>query len=153
MGESFEQALVRAQALGIAERDPKADLEGWDASVKASILSTVVLGRELRPDEVHREPLDQQVAARAQAEARAGRRLRMVLELDGSAAAWTPQTLSPRDPLFMLDGFSMGLELQTDRAGHLFVALLNPDVRQTAFALLADFVVLARSRAASARLK
>ncbi len=38
-GMEFDQALKRAQALGIAEQDPSADIEGWDSARKLSILS------------------------------------------------------------------------------------------------------------------
>ncbi|HET7719549.1 MAG TPA: homoserine dehydrogenase, partial [Acidimicrobiales bacterium] len=36
-GQSFAEALAEAQALGYAERDPTADVEGHDAAAKASI--------------------------------------------------------------------------------------------------------------------
>jgi homoserine dehydrogenase len=40
-GRSFEDALAEAQRLGYAEPDPTADVEGYDASYKLSILSTI----------------------------------------------------------------------------------------------------------------
>ena len=56
-GESLEDALAGAQELGIAEADPSYDLEGWDASVKATVLANVLMGADLRPADVRREGL------------------------------------------------------------------------------------------------
>src|SRR5574337_493760 len=54
-GLSFEQAVKKAQDLGIAETDPSADVDGWDAAVKVSALRTVLMGAPLKPQEVDRE--------------------------------------------------------------------------------------------------
>ena len=37
-------ALAEAQALGYAERDPTADVEGFDAAAKAAIIASVAFG-------------------------------------------------------------------------------------------------------------
>ena len=42
---SYEDALAQAQALGYAERDPSADVEGFDACRKISILASVASGK------------------------------------------------------------------------------------------------------------
>ncbi|MBR5349517.1 MAG: homoserine dehydrogenase [Lachnospiraceae bacterium] len=42
---SYEDALAQAQALGYAERDPSADVEGFDACRKIAILASVASGR------------------------------------------------------------------------------------------------------------
>jgi homoserine dehydrogenase len=43
-GRSFDEAIRRAQAMGIAETDPAADLDGWDAAVKVVVLTIVLMG-------------------------------------------------------------------------------------------------------------
>ena len=53
-GVSYEGALGEAQELGLAERDPTADVEGYDAMAKAMILAALVSGRQLRVEEVVR---------------------------------------------------------------------------------------------------
>ena len=40
-GESFDAALGRMQAEGIAEADPSLDVDGWDAAAKTSALANV----------------------------------------------------------------------------------------------------------------
>ena len=49
-GRSFAEAVRQAQAIGIAETDPSADVDGWDAAVKVSALATVLMGLPLKPD-------------------------------------------------------------------------------------------------------
>lgn len=48
-GQSFENALAEAQALGYAEADPSADVEGLDACRKICILADLGFGRNVEP--------------------------------------------------------------------------------------------------------
>jgi homoserine dehydrogenase len=54
-GVSYAEALSEAQGLGFAERDPTADVEGFDASAKAAILASVAFGRDVVAGDVYRE--------------------------------------------------------------------------------------------------
>ena len=54
-GESFSEALAEAQQLGFAERDPSADVEGWDAAAKAAIIASVAFGAQVVAGDVYRE--------------------------------------------------------------------------------------------------
>ena len=54
-GASYAEALSEAQSLGYAERDPTADVEGFDAGAKAAILATVAFGAEVVAGDVYRE--------------------------------------------------------------------------------------------------
>jgi homoserine dehydrogenase len=54
-GASYAEALATAQQLGLAERDPAADVEGHDAVAKLMILAGLVFGQQLRVDQVGRQ--------------------------------------------------------------------------------------------------
>lgn len=54
-GSSYEEALKEAQSLGYAEFDPTADVEGFDATYKLSILSSLAFSTKVYMDDVHRE--------------------------------------------------------------------------------------------------
>ncbi|MDQ6726816.1 MAG: homoserine dehydrogenase, partial [Actinomycetota bacterium] len=54
-GQSFADALAEAQALGYAERDPTADVEGHDAAAKAAIIASLAFGIRVVADDVYRE--------------------------------------------------------------------------------------------------
>src|SRR5215467_31327 len=47
-GRSFDDAVRRAQAMGIAETDPSADIDGWDSAVKVAALTIALLGVPIR---------------------------------------------------------------------------------------------------------
>ncbi len=54
-GADFAEALSEAQSLGYAERDPSADIEGFDAGAKAAIIATVAFGAEVVAGDVYHE--------------------------------------------------------------------------------------------------
>src|SRR5579875_1143770 len=54
-GTGYQQALAEAQSLGYAERDPTADVEGYDAAAKAAILANVAFGARVVAGDVYRE--------------------------------------------------------------------------------------------------
>ena len=54
-GASYTEALSEAQSLGYAERDPTADVEGFDAGAKAAIIATVAFGAVVVAGDVYHE--------------------------------------------------------------------------------------------------
>ena len=60
---SFAEALAEAQALGYAEADPTADVEGFDAAAKAAILAGLAFHTRVTIDDVHREGISGVTAA------------------------------------------------------------------------------------------
>jgi homoserine dehydrogenase len=54
-GASYAEALAEAQALGFAEADPTADVEGYDAGAKAAIIASIAFGASVTAADVHHE--------------------------------------------------------------------------------------------------
>ena len=54
-GASYADALAEAQALGYAEADPTADVEGYDAGAKVAIIASIAFGASVVADDVHHE--------------------------------------------------------------------------------------------------
>src|SRR5207302_5714116 len=54
-GASYGDALAEAQALGFAERDPTADVEGFDAGAKAAIIASIAFGARVVAGDVYHE--------------------------------------------------------------------------------------------------
>ncbi len=54
-GVGYEEVLREAQALGYAERDPAADVEGHDACRKIAILTSLVYGKQVDYQDIHTE--------------------------------------------------------------------------------------------------
>lgn len=62
-GAAFDDVLAEAQALGYAEADPTADVDGLDAGDKIAILASLAFGGRIDLEQVHREGIRQVSAA------------------------------------------------------------------------------------------
>jgi homoserine dehydrogenase len=51
-GEGFDAILAEAQALGYAEADPSADVDGYDARSKLALLSALAFGERITPSDI-----------------------------------------------------------------------------------------------------
>jgi homoserine dehydrogenase len=149
-GESLENALISAQTLGIAEAEPSYDLEGWDASVKATVLANVLMGADLRPAGVRREELGAEAMRRAQAGLAPGLRLKQMVEVTRAGNEIIGRVyviaLPEDDILGRLSGMETGLQLHTDTMGELTLIEGEGGPGQTALGVLADLVAIARAR-------
>lgn len=143
-GESFDHALARMQAAGVAEADPSLDVDGWDAAAKTAVLANVLLDADMTPLLVAREGIGPETAARALAARARGRRLKLVASARGrgsaAACAVELQELAPDDPLSTLDGQANALELDTWPLGRIVITQRDGGLEKTAYALLNDLV-------------
>ncbi|NNE11777.1 MAG: homoserine dehydrogenase, partial [Ilumatobacter sp.] len=62
-GAEYGEALAEAQELGYAERDPTADVEGYDAGAKAAIIATIAFGTKVVAGDVYHEGISGITAA------------------------------------------------------------------------------------------
>ena len=62
-GADYDSALADASALGYAEADPTADVEGYDAAAKAAILASIAFHTRVTADDVYREGLTKVTSA------------------------------------------------------------------------------------------
>src|SRR5262249_25310366 len=151
-GETLDEALAGARRLGIAEADPRNDLDGWDASVKATVLANGLMGADLQPQDVRREGLGDEAMRRAQAALAPGLTLKQVAEVRREHGAVVARVqllaLPPSDALAQLAGMEAGLQLRTDTLGELTLIEGEGGPGQTAFGVLADLIAVARRTAA-----
>ncbi len=143
-GHSLAEAVKAAQAIGIAETDPSADLDGWDAAVKVCALVTVLMDYPLRPGEVKREGirgLDETAIREARA---AGQPIKLVCRAErtpgGVQASVRPERVSADDPLASVLGTSSLIHFELDVLPGLTIIEHNPGPETTAYGLLADFL-------------
>lgn len=147
-GRTLEEGIAEAQRLGIAEADPSADLDGWDASAKASVLATVLMESPVTPAQVERLEVGAQAMRRLSGMLPSGHVLRQVAEGQrvGEQVRCTVrlETL-PADHLFaQIRGTKSILTLRTDTMNDVTVIEDESGPRQTAFGLLSDLVAIAR---------
>lgn len=100
-GASLSTAVAAAQALGFAEADPSADLEGRDAAAKLTLISRAAFGRD--PDNISLDPIDDTTPRCVRESAACGYRIRQVASLKRTGdAVEASVALTPRpagDPL------------------------------------------------------
>jgi homoserine dehydrogenase len=141
-GQSFQEAVGRAQAMGIAETDPGGDIQGWDAAVKVAALVTVFMDTPLSPQQVARRGIEAISPAMVQAAGERGERWKLVCRAEvgerGISASVRPERVGPQDPLFGVMGTSSAITLWTDVLGPLTLVESDPGPRTTAYGLLAD---------------
>jgi homoserine dehydrogenase len=147
-GASFEEAVQEAQEMGIAEADPSADVDGWDAAVKTVVLANALLGADIRPADVDRTGIRGVTPSQLQAARAGGRRVKLVCQADRKGdelvACVAPEEVALDDPLASLRGTSSMVTLYTDALKRLSLIEFEPEPAQTAYGLLADLVNLAR---------
>lgn len=152
-GESFDAALARMQAAGVAEADPSLDVDGWDAAAKVAAMVNVWMDAGLTPRDIRREGISTADAARVTAAVARGERVKLVGRAErtatGVAASVGLETLPADDPLGSLDGQANALELDTDILGRVVITQRDGGLEKTAYALFADLMTIAKSETAS----
>ena len=148
-GDSFDAAVKYCQDIGIAETDPSADVDGWDAAIKVAALTTVLMGIPLKPQDVEREGI-RGITPKMIASARAAHsRYKLVCSAerdgDGVKARVAPELVPYTSPMFNMEGSSSIVEFKTDVLGDLSIVETNPGPHTTAYGLLADFINAVKS--------
>jgi homoserine dehydrogenase len=147
-GESFDSALARMQADGIAEADASLDVDGWDAAAKTSALANVLLRARTTPQAVDREGIGHGTARLAMAARARGARIRLVASARRTAAGLVasvrPLELPDTDLLAGLRGMANALIFETDLLGEIAISQLGGGLTMTAYALLTDLVTIRR---------
>ncbi|HEY9286040.1 MAG TPA: hypothetical protein VIP46_21495, partial [Pyrinomonadaceae bacterium] len=154
-GRTFGEGVARAQRLGIAETDPSYDVDGWDAAVKVCALVNVLTGASVSLGEIERTGiggLDPRDVREAKEAGRPVRLLSRAERLEGGAvrASVRPERIDADDPLANLSGSSLALNFRLDVLEGLTVTARGPDLKSTAYGLLADFVNAARAERGAA---
>lgn len=143
-GLSFEDALKKAQQIGVAETDASHDLEGWDAAVKVAALVNVVMGAPIGIDEIERQGITRLSGETVRSARAAGKPYKLVCRAerrDGKVrASVRPEQLPLSDPLSLIAGTSSIVYFETDMFPGLALLEIDAGVDATAYGMLADFV-------------
>ncbi len=156
-GASFNEALEEAQALGYAEADPTADVEGFDAAAKAAILAGIAFHSRVTAADVHREGITEITAA----DVASARGMGYVIKLlaicarsdDGrSIGVRVHPAMIPRShPLAGVREAYNAVFVEAESAGRLMFYGAGAGGAPTASAVLGDIVAVARNRLAGTR--
>lgn len=154
-GETFDEAVKFCQGIGIAETDPSADVDGWDAAIKVAALVTVLMDAPLTPQQVQREGirgLTREMILNAKA---SGQRYKLVCSAERAdaqvKARVAPELVPVSDPLYGMEDSTTGVAFRTDVLGdYSIIESERPDMvagpEPTAYGLFADFINAVKGR-------
>jgi homoserine dehydrogenase len=159
-GADYEQALADASALGYAEADPTADVEGFDAAAKAAILASIAFHTRVTADDVYREGItkispDDFVSARG-----LGCTIKLlsicerITTDDGQqrvSARVYPALVPLAHPLATVNGAFNAVVVEAKAAGRLMFYGQGAGGAPTASAVTGDLVMAARNRVLGSR--
>ncbi|WP_182908397.1 homoserine dehydrogenase [Microbispora sp. H13382] len=156
-GASFNDALEEAQALGYAEADPTADVEGFDAAAKAAILAGIAFHSRVTAADVHREGITEITAADVASAKGMGYVIKLLAICarsdDGrSVGVRVHPAMIPRShPLAGVREAYNAVFVEAESAGRLMFYGAGAGGAPTASAVLGDIVAVARNRLAGTR--
>lgn len=150
-GQEYGEALAAAQALGYAEADPTADVEGFDTMYKISILASIAFGRQVDIAGVSREGIGSVSRTDMAYAETLGYRVRLLGIADAVGDAVRVRvhpTLVPRShPLASVSDVYNALWLRGDFVGDLMFSGRGAGSDPTASAVVGDLVDVGRNLA------
>jgi len=154
-GAGFAEALDEATALGYAEADPTADVEGFDAAAKAAILAGLAFHTRVVAGDVHREGITEVSAADVASAKAMGCvvKLLAIAEKDGDAVSVRvhPAMIPRSHPLGSVREAYNAVFVEAASAGRLMFYGPGAGGSPTASAVLGDLVAVARNALSGAR--
>ena len=153
-GASLEDALATATELGYAEADPTADIGGYDAAQKATILASLAFHTRVPVEAVHREGITGVTAAQVESARRSGFVVKLLAIAErlrdpdtggeGVSVRVYPALVPREHPLAAVHGANNAVFVEAAAAGPLMFYGAGAGGVQTASAVLGDLVAIAR---------
>jgi homoserine dehydrogenase len=148
-GGSFEDALAEAEALGYAELDPSADIDGYDAAAKLAILSSIAFNARVVAGDVEREGISSVSARDIAAAHELGYEIKLVGVAETQDGAITarvyPAMLPKTHPLAAVRDVFNAVFVQGEAAGELMFFGRGAGGAPTGSAVVGDIVEIARN--------
>ncbi len=143
-GHAYEDVLKKAQELGYAEAVPDADVLGWDALAKVTILANAVFGASCKPDDFPcRGITDITIDAIAKAKSR-GKRFKLIgrvwREGDQVKGSVSPEEVDMAHPLAGIMGATNAVTISTDTLGDVTIVGPGAGRTETGYSVLVDII-------------
>ncbi len=154
-GASFAEALDEATALGYAEADPSADIEGFDAAAKAAILASIAFHTRVTVADVYREGITEVTASDIASAKLMGRVVKLLAICEhtsgGISARVHPAMLPRTHPLASVREAFNAVFVEGESVGQLMFYGRGAGGGPTASAVVGDLVAVARNRISGGR--
>ena len=143
-GESFEDALKKAQQLGYAEANPSADVDGIDAARKTVILAALASGKLIDPKSIHVEGITKITLQDTKFAEQFGYTIKLIgyteLTADGLIAFVSPRMVPATNPLCRIDDVFNGVLVDANMVGEVMFYGPGAGKLPTASAVVADII-------------
>ncbi len=148
-GADFDDVLSEAQALGYAEADPSADVDGFDALYKLSVLARLAFHTEVPLDVIHREGIREVHAKDFRYASELGYTIKLLAvaqaNSDSGVLARVHPALIPLEvPMASVNGVLNAVEVEGDLVGSLWFQGPGAGPNPTASAVMGDILRIAR---------
>jgi len=147
-GWDFDKALSTAQELGYAERNPEADIEGYDATRKIAILSSLASGRNVDFSNIYTEGISKITATDISYAKKMNCAIKLLAsftnEDDGNYAMVAPFIVSASHPLYSVSGVYNAIFVKGSHIGDVMFYGSGAGKLPTACAVVADIVDAAK---------
>jgi homoserine dehydrogenase len=148
-GADFNDVLAEAQALGYAESDPTADVDGFDALYKISVLARLAYHTEVPVDAIHREGIREVHAKDFRYASELGYTIKLLAvaqaKADSGLLARVHPALIPLDvPMASVNGVLNAVEVEGDLVGPLWFQGPGAGPNPTASAVMGDVLRIAK---------
>ncbi len=159
-GADYSSALADASALGYAEADPTADVEGYDAAAKAAILASIAFHTRVTADDVYREGITKVTSADFQTARALGCTIKLLSICERLTNDEGQERISARvypalvpltHPLASVNGAFNAVVVEAEAAGRLMFYGQGAGGAPTASAVMGDLVMAARNRVQGGR--
>ena len=144
----FEEVLKEAQEKGYAERNPEADVEGYDACRKIAILTSLVCGQQVDFQDIHTEGITKITATDIKYAKALGRSIKLLASSyktgDSYCALVAPFMLAPEHPLYNVNDVFNAVFVHGNVLGDAMFYGSGAGKLPTASAVVGDIVEIAR---------
>ncbi|MEE8518478.1 MAG: homoserine dehydrogenase [Dehalococcoidia bacterium] len=153
-GISYDEALAEAKALGYAEADPSADVDGVDAAFKLAVLSSLAFRTSIKDTDVYREGIAKLAPVDFTYAAELGYAIKLLAtgkRVGNDVQVRVHPAFLPWDnPLAKVDGVYNAVELEGDLVQWAMFQGPGAGAEPTASAVLGDLLAVARNVATGA---
>jgi homoserine dehydrogenase len=143
-GLSYEDALKKAQELGYAEAVPDADVLGWDALAKVTILANAVFGVKSKPEDFPCDGITKITADAIQKAKADGKRYKLIGRVwrdgDKVKASVSPMQMELTHPLAGVMGATNAMTITTDSLGDVTIVGPGAGRTETGYSALIDII-------------
>lgn len=147
---TYEEALKKAQNLGIAEREPSLDVEGYDTAIKMVIITNALMSSNIKLTDVEVEGITSLSLDKIREIKAEGKKIKLLgrtyIEDEIIKIKVSPEAIGKNHNLYGVEGSNKGISYKTDTLGDITVIGGASSTKNAAAAILRDIVNLYKNK-------